>query len=75
LQAQKQAREQNLHIIGFYHSHPDYPAIPSEFDRLYAWQEYSYIIVAVKNGKPTDINSWCLDETQQFQAEAINNLV
>ncbi|MDJ0615385.1 MAG: M67 family metallopeptidase [Calothrix sp. MO_192.B10] len=74
LQAQKQAREQNLEIVGFYHSHPDYPAIPSEFDRLCAWQEYSYIIVAVKNGISTDINSWCLDPNQQFKPEKVRNL-
>ena len=74
LQIQKQAREKNLDIISFFHSHPDYPAIPSEFDRLCAWQEYSYIIVAVQNGKYTNINSWCLDETQQFQPEKIKNL-
>lgn len=74
LQVQKDAREKNLDIIGFFHSHPDYLAIPSEFDSLCAWQEYSYIIVAVQNGKYNNINSWCLDETHQFQPEIIKNL-
>jgi len=74
LQAQKQARAQNMEIIGFYHSHPDYQAIPSEFDRLYAWPKYSYIIVAVENGIPTNLNSWCLDTTDLFQPEKICNL-
>ncbi|WP_088239855.1 Mov34/MPN/PAD-1 family protein [Calothrix rhizosoleniae] len=74
LQAQKQAREQNIDIIGFYHSHPDYPATPSEFDRLCAWQEYSYIIVAIENGVPIEMNSWCLDTNHLFQPEKILNL-
>ncbi|MBR8839292.1 MAG: M67 family metallopeptidase [Stigonema ocellatum SAG 48.90 = DSM 106950] len=72
LQAQKEARDRQLIIIGIYHSHPDNPAIPSEFDRLYAWPEYSYIIVSVQNGKAGDLNCWCLDDNHQFQEEAID---
>ena len=71
LKAQKAAREYQLNIVGFFHSHTDHPAIPSEFDRTYAWQEYSYIIVSVAQGKAGDIRSWCLDDTHQFQAEEI----
>ena len=69
LQAQKYAYKQQLSIIGIYHSHPDYPAIPSEFDRAIAWQQYSYIIVSVNQGKAQDIRSWVLDEEHQFQEE------
>ncbi|MDZ8186780.1 MAG: M67 family metallopeptidase [Nostoc sp. ChiSLP02] len=75
LQAQKQARDRSLSIIGIFHSHPDHPAIPSECDRLYAWQGYSYIIVSVQNGKATEVRSWSLDDTHQFQAEAIHNII
>lgn len=71
LKAQKQARDRSLTIIGIYHSHPDHPAIPSEFDTRVAWQEYSYIIVSVSGGKACDVKSWCLDDTHQFQAEEI----
>ncbi|MEC4818121.1 MAG: M67 family metallopeptidase [Scytonema sp. PMC 1069.18] len=71
LQVQKEARDRELNIIGIYHSHPDYPANPSEFDRQYAWQEYSYIIVSVQNGQAGDIKSWTLDDNHQFQQEAI----
>jgi proteasome lid subunit RPN8/RPN11 len=71
LQAQKQARDHSLNIIGIYHSHPDAPAIPSECDRLYAWPEYSYIIVSVPKGKAQTLQSWCLDDNHQFQLEAI----
>ena len=74
LQAQKEARDCKLNIIGIYHSHTDHPAIPSEYDRQLAWQEYSYIIVSVQNGKASDIKSWTLDDTHQFQQEAIEKL-
>ncbi|MEA5495618.1 M67 family metallopeptidase [Limnoraphis robusta] len=67
--AQKQGRDRHLSIIGIYHSHPDHAAIPSEFDRVCAWPQYSYIIVSVKQAKANDIQNWCLDENQQFQPE------
>ncbi len=75
LQAQREARDRSLNIIGIYHSHPDAPAIPSECDRLYAWPEYSYIIVSVQKGKAQTLLSWSLDDTHQFQPEAIQNII
>lgn len=74
LQAQKQARDRKLNIIGIYHSHTDHPAIPSEYDQKLAWQEYSYIIVSVHNGKASDMKSWTLDDNHQFQQEVIEKL-
>ncbi|MCW5314166.1 hypothetical protein GTQ43_10230 [Nostoc sp. KVJ3] len=74
LKTQKEARDRSLNIIGIFHSHPDHPAIPSECDRLYAWQGYSYIIVSVQNGKAGELQSWSLDKDRQFQAEAIENI-
>lgn len=83
LQAQKKARDangglrrdhRNLDIIGIYHSHPDHPAVPSEFDRAIAWQQYSYIIVSIQQGKASDIKSWVLDKEHQFQQEEIITL-
>lgn len=71
LKAQKSARDRQLDIIGIYHSHPDHPAIPSEFDTVYAWYEYSYIIVSVQQGKASDLKSWSLDNEHQFQPEEI----
>ncbi|WP_414619223.1 Mov34/MPN/PAD-1 family protein [Calothrix sp. CCY 0018] len=71
LQLQKSSRDKNLSIIGIFHSHPDYPATPSEFDRNCAWQEYSYIIVSVQKGRAGDMNSWMLDDNSQFQQEEV----
>jgi proteasome lid subunit RPN8/RPN11 len=69
--AQKRARDLNLDIIGFFHSHPDYPAIPSTCDRDQAWEVYSYPIVSVINGKVSTIKSWLLDSNGIFQSEQI----
>jgi proteasome lid subunit RPN8/RPN11 len=71
LKAQREARDRQLDIIGIYHSHPDHPAVPSEFDRLCAWQPYSYIIVSVQQGKAGELQSWGLDDDHQFQPEEI----
>jgi proteasome lid subunit RPN8/RPN11 len=71
LKTQKEARNSNLNIIGIYHSHPDYPAIPSEWDRIYAWPEYSYVILSLQNSQAGKLQSWTLDDNHQFQAETI----
>ena len=69
LQVQKQARKDNLDIIGIYHSHPDHPAIPSAFDTKFAWSMYSYIILSVTKGKVKTIRSWILNKPSQFIEE------
>jgi proteasome lid subunit RPN8/RPN11 len=74
LKAQREARDRHLQIVGIYHSHPDHPAIPSEFDRACAWPVYSYIIVSVHIGKIDTHHSWILDDAHQFQPEEIENL-
>ncbi len=78
LEVQKEIRDRTLQIVGIYHSHPDHPAIGSQCDRLYAWEQYSYIIVSVMAGKAQEILSWELDSDRIFQAEEImivNDLV
>ncbi len=77
LEVQKEVRDRTLQIIGVYHSHPNHPAIASECDRLYAWEQYSYIIVSVMAGKAQELLCWELDSDFNFQAEEIiivNNL-
>jgi proteasome lid subunit RPN8/RPN11 len=74
LQAQKRGRDLDLHIIGFFHSHPDYPATPSICDRDLAWHVYSYPIVSVVDGKVSDIKSWVLDSRGIFQVEEVQQI-
>jgi proteasome lid subunit RPN8/RPN11 len=60
--ADKTARQQGLDVIGWYHSHPDHPARPSQYDQDHAWPWYSYIIVSVQNGLAKDMTSWRLKD-------------
>ncbi len=70
--AEKAATTHGLEVIGWYHSHPDHPARPSDFDREHAWPWYSYVIVSVMAGKPADMTSWRLnDDRQNYSHEAI----
>ncbi len=68
----KRAREAGLDLVGVYHTHPDHPAVPSDFDRDAAWPEWSYIIVSVRDGKVADFRSWALVEPEgRFEEEAV----
>ncbi len=60
IKAEKFSRERNAEIIGFYHSHPDHAAEPSEHDRDFAWPWYLYLIVSVVDGKPSKTQVWKL---------------
>jgi len=72
LEAEKAARQRGLDVVGWYHSHPDHPARPSQFDREHAWPWYSYIIVSVMSGKPAEMTSWRLnDDRQDYSPERI----
>jgi proteasome lid subunit RPN8/RPN11 len=61
-QAEKEARAAGGDLLGFYHSHPDHPARPSQYDLDHAWPFFSYIIVSVRAGAPEDMTSWRLRE-------------
>ena len=70
--AERAAAERGLDLIGWYHSHPDHPARPSEFDREHAWPWYSYVIVSVAAGAPQDLTSWLLqDDRSRFEQEEV----
>jgi proteasome lid subunit RPN8/RPN11 len=62
MRAERFARKNEIDIVGFYHSHPDCEAVPSEYDRSHALPVYSYIIVSVEKGKAVDVRSWELTE-------------
>ena len=66
------ARAEGLGVVGFYHSHPDAPARPSEFDREHAWPGYCYLIVSVQAGLPLGMKNWRLrDDRSQFDEDVI----
>jgi proteasome lid subunit RPN8/RPN11 len=75
MQADKAAGETGKLVLGFYHSHPDHPARPSEFDREHAWPFYSYVIVSIAKGDAVDMTSWVLDEgTNLFNRQDIEEI-
>jgi len=69
LEAERYAEEQQIELLGVYHSHPDHPAIPSEHDRAAAQPFFSYLIISVNNKEPGAIRSWRLNDDWQFEEE------
>jgi proteasome lid subunit RPN8/RPN11 len=71
-EAEKAARDRGMEVVGWYHSHPDHPARPSEYDREHAWPWYSYVIVSVNGAAAGDMTSWRLDDDREgFSQEGI----
>jgi proteasome lid subunit RPN8/RPN11 len=74
--AEKAAAEQGLELVGWYHSHPNHPARPSEYDREHAWPWYSYVIVGVEHGESKQMTSWRLaDDRSHFVPEELKVFV
>ena len=72
--AEKRAGELGAELLGFYHSHPDHPARPSQYDLDHAWPSFSYVIVSVRQGVSGDMTSWRLREDRSaFDEENLNN--
>lgn len=73
LKAELKADELELNLIGVFHSHPDCPNIPSEYDREWAQPYFSYVITRVDNGEAVDHRSWRLveDRTKYEEEEII----
>ena len=76
LQAEMKADELGLDLIGVFHSHPDCPNVPSEYDREWAQPFFSYIITRVDQGKAVNSRSWKLAEDRsQYKEEEIKILM
>ena len=60
--AERRATELGGELLGFYHSHPDHPARPSQYDLDHAWPTFAYIIVSVADGSASDMTVWYLQE-------------
>ena len=61
-QAEDYADEKGLALVGYFHSHPDSPAIPSEYDRVHALPNFIYLIVSVRGGSAAESRVWLLAE-------------
>jgi proteasome lid subunit RPN8/RPN11 len=72
MKGEQYAVQNGMDVVGFYHSHPDHPAIPSGYDLEHAWPLYSYIIVAVSAGVAGDLRSWEMEpDRSKFIEEEI----
>lgn len=78
MKGERLARERGLDVVGNYHSHPDHPAVPSQYDLEHAWPTWSYIIVSVPEGRAAELRSWEMqpdrsrfDEEELKAAESI----
>jgi len=72
LKAEITADNLGLSLIGVFHSHPDHPNRPSEFDREWAQPFFSYIITSVNEGKAIESRSWRLvEDRSKFEGEDI----
>ena len=72
LQGEEIAEEMGLTVLGVFHSHPDHPNHPSEFDRQWAWPNFSYLITSVMQGKAAGSRSWRLiEDRKSFSEEQI----
>ena len=72
MKAERYAREKKLDVVGYYHSHPDHPAIPSQFDLDHALPVWTYIIVSIQQGKAVDARSWEMEnDRSKFNNEKL----
>jgi proteasome lid subunit RPN8/RPN11 len=66
--AEARARQRGVQLAGFYHSHPDHPARPSQHDLDHAWPNLTYLIISVIGGEPADLTAWhLLDDRSAFE--------
>lgn len=62
LRVEKHARAARKELVGFYHSHPDHPARPSQYDLEHAWPNLQYLIMSVDSGRAGELTAWTLAE-------------
>jgi proteasome lid subunit RPN8/RPN11 len=74
MRGERYARGRDLEVVGFYHSHPDCPAVPSQYDLEHAWPTYSYIIVSTTATEAKDLFSWEQEpDRSRFNPEEIKS--
>ena len=72
MRAERYAREKKLDVVGYYHSHPDCAAVPSQFDLDHALPVWTYIIVSVEGGKAVDFRAWEMEnDRSKFNEEKV----
>lgn len=74
LASERQASAAGLALLGFYHSHPDHPAEPSQYDLDHAWPTFVYPILSVRDGEPDALRAWALrDDRSGFDERPVTD--
>lgn len=74
LASERQAAARGLSLLGFYHSHPDHPAVPSQYDLDHAWPTFVYPIVSVVAGAPVALRAWRLtDDRSGYDEQPVHD--
>jgi proteasome lid subunit RPN8/RPN11 len=69
-----EADSRGLRLLGYYHSHPDWPAVPSDFDRDHAFPNFIFLITSVEKGKAVVMRAWQLRaDYSQFDEVAVSS--
>jgi proteasome lid subunit RPN8/RPN11 len=72
--AEARAAEKGCELLGFYHSHPDHPARPSQYDLDHAFPFFWYVIVSIQQGQPENMTVWQLaDDRSQFRERTLQH--
>ena len=72
MRGERYAQTKGLEVVGFYHSHPDHPAVPSQYDLDHAWPTFSYIVISVIEGAAMVLRSWEMEpDRSRFNEEEI----
>jgi proteasome lid subunit RPN8/RPN11 len=72
--AEQRAQELGGDLLGFYHSHPDHPARPSQYDLDHAWPTFAYVIVSVMDGAAAAMTVWFLkDDRSTFEEGSLHH--
>ena len=73
-EAERRATELRGELLGFYHSHPDHPARPSQYDLDHAWPTFAYVIVSVMGGAADGMTVWFLtDDRSTFEEGSLHH--
>jgi proteasome lid subunit RPN8/RPN11 len=76
LRAERYARGRKLDVVGYYHSHPDDEAVPSQYDLDHALPVWSYVIASIRKGEAVDIRSWEMENNRsKFNEEDIEKVL
>ena len=75
MRCERYAQTKGLEVLGFYHSHPDHPALPSQYDLDHAWPMFSYVVISVSEGAAMVLRSWEMEpDRSRFNEEEIKGI-